>query len=185
MVIKVKKHLFFKPRRCPDCGKLCFTCRNWRSLRCKECHKDHARRRKYVRTRKQRKTGNYKYCRAYKRRRTKVIAEHPYCALCGGVDNLTTHHVGGGDTYLTVLCDECHQAYERYNNKRKAKLWKKNSKEKTKKRLTVGSRLWRSIMRLVQSHYLMCYYQTQLAPVLERAEAQWGALSYQRANITG
>lgn len=122
MVVRIRKHLYLKPRHCPDCGKICLFCRCYKAERCGDCHKrkrDRVRRRlrRYV----ARHADNYKYDKSYWRRRRRILKEHPYCALCGATENLTTHHVGGGDEHLTVLCDECHQAYEKYNNKRKDK----------------------------------------------------------------
>ena len=58
--------------------------------------------------------GNFKYRRA----RAKAIKEHPYCQLCGATSNLTAHHVGGRmDIGLTILCKECHQAYESWHHR--------------------------------------------------------------------
>lgn len=125
MIIRIKKKLYFKPRLCPDCSKVCIFCKNYRSERCKDCHKGHERIRKRLKRQTQRQMNLYKYGNNYQRRRKKAIQAHPYCALCGTADELTTHHVGGDCDYLTVLCDECHQAYERWNNKRKVKEWQK------------------------------------------------------------
>lgn len=135
MVIRIKKKLYFKPRRCPDCGKACFFCKCHLSQRCKKCHRKHEHQRKnYIKHQKQRrqiKIGLSKYTSKYKRQRRRLIRQHPYCALCGAETRLTAHHVGGGVDHLTVLCDECHSAYERWKLKQKVKLWKKNLRKKT------------------------------------------------------
>jgi hypothetical protein len=69
-----------------------------------------------------------RYNGQYFRKRKELIAKHPYCSLCGAVENLTTHHVGKDETgqHLTVLCSECHQAYEAWAQKKTIKgkvLW--------------------------------------------------------------
>lgn len=122
MVIRIKKKLYFKPRLCPDCGKLCLFCKCHLSQRCKQCHKIHNKKRHNRRSHLNRRAfDRIKYGAKYKRMRKCLITEHPYCALCGSEMNLTVHHVGGGYEYYTVLCDKCHQAYERWNIKNKAK----------------------------------------------------------------
>lgn len=125
MVIRIKKKLYFKPRLCPDCGKPCLFCKCHLSQRCKRCHKKHDKkrhnRRGHIKRCISRKRGLTKYTHKYQRMRKQLIKKHPYCALCGSEIRLTVHHVGGGCEHYTVLCDDCHQAYERWNNKRKAK----------------------------------------------------------------
>lgn len=118
MIIRVRKRLFIKPRFCSDCGRFCVFGESNLSTRCHECHKKHCRARKRDTRRKKRQTGQYLYTKRYASRKKKVIADHPYCALCGTTENLTCHHVGGGNN-LTVLCDECHQAYEAWNNRKR------------------------------------------------------------------
>ena len=122
MVIRIKKRLYLKPRICPMCGRRCWLCQNWASQHCKKCHKRHIHQKKRQKIRAKygcRKSS--KYLHGYRSRRKRAIKKQPWCSLCGSTANLTTHHVGGGDAHLTVLCDECHQAYERYNTKRKIK----------------------------------------------------------------
>ena len=124
MVIRLKKKLFFKPRRCPMCGKRCYFCDWWTAVHCKKCAKKHRLDKKHAKIREARKTHTYKYTKSYFCRRKRLIEEHPYCSLCGCTENLTTHHVGGKSEHLTVLCDKCHQQYEAINNKRKGgKKW--------------------------------------------------------------
>ena len=106
--LKRNRYRYFKPRRCPDCHCIAFFCRNWGSQRCTPCHN---RRRRKIQGRKQ------LYKHGYQKRRKRVIAAHPYCALCGTTKQLTTHHVGGGMEYLTVLCEPCHSNYERQRQK--------------------------------------------------------------------
>ena len=97
MVVRIKRNLFFKPRFCPDCGKTCLFCRHYLANRCEECHKKQQIRKKRRNERiKKKQAGSYKYGKAYQRRRKRTIKQHPYCALCGSVDDLTKHHVGGG-----------------------------------------------------------------------------------------
>lgn len=114
--IKIKKNLWLKPRICYECGKLDLFARHYLSNRCRACSKSHRHGIK-------RKHDHHKYGHTYRRHRAKLVANHPYCSLCGSSENLTVHHVGGRDDLqkLTVLCDECHQAYERWNLKRKAR----------------------------------------------------------------
>ena len=121
MVIRIKKKLYFKPRRCPDCGKKCYFCKCHLSQRCRTCHNMHHRLKKHLKIKELRAKGWNKYNTSYQRRRNRLIKQHPYCALCGTDQNLTAHHVGGGTEHLTILCDDCHQAYERYRMKKKAK----------------------------------------------------------------
>jgi len=181
MVIKIKKKLYFKPRFCPECGKVCLFCRHYLSLRCGECHKEHNRRRKnrnkHIKQRTRKKLGLSKYTSNYQRRRKREIKQHPYCSLCGTDQNLTTHHVGGGCDHLTVLCDECHQAYERWNNKRKDREWKKN-------RLTTCLNSWRSTTKRARCRCLMYYYRTRPLRVLERQEAPLAVSKLVNENIT-
>ena len=123
MVIRIKKKLYFKPRLCPDCGRLCLFCKCHLSQRCKRCHKKHGKKRHNRRSHLNRRVfDRLKYGTKYKRMRKRLIKEHPYCALCGSETCLTVHHVGGDCEHYTVLCDRCHQAYERWNTKRRAKL---------------------------------------------------------------
>lgn len=117
LIIRIKSRCFLKPRFCPDCRKFCLFIDHPRGCRCKECHKKHRRLVRITRKRTQKMLGTYKYNNDYLRKRKKLIANHPYCALCGQCENLTVHHVGGVNNGLyTVLCDECHQAYEKYKN---------------------------------------------------------------------
>lgn len=119
MPIRIKKRLWLKPRICPECKKLCILAENYASVRCTKCH----RHKKHVQNRAKLKAkfGNRrgKYTLSYMTARKKAILKQPYCSLCGSTRCLTTHHIGGGtrNDRLTVLCDECHQAYERWNNK--------------------------------------------------------------------
>lgn len=185
MVIRIKKKLYFKPRLCPECGKLCLFCRHYSSLRCKKCHKRKMNNRHHKkwgdRRKMQRRLGVYKYNKAYQRVRKKMIKEHPYCSLCGSETRLTVHHVGGGCEHYTVLCDDCHQAYERWNNIRKAKLWKK---QLVRNRLTGGLNSWRNIMRRVQFHCRMFFYRIQILLAFGRREARSAVLNSARENIT-
>lgn len=185
MVIRIKKKLYFKPRLCPDCGKLCLFCRHYLSLRCKECHKrkkSHRHNKKWGDRRKMlRRMGCYKYDKAYQRLRKKMLKEHPYCALCGSEIRLTVHHVGGGCEHYTVLCYDCHQAYERWNNIRKAKLWKK---QPMTNRLTGGLISWRNIMRRVQFRCRMFFCRIQILRALGHREARSAVLNSARENLT-
>lgn len=174
MVIRIKRKLYFKPRFCPGCGKTCLFCRHYLSLNCKECHH---RKRVIAKRARHRRHNREKYTKSYFRMRRRLIREHPYCALCQSETRLTVHHVGGGCEHYTVLCDECHQAYERWNNKRKAKQWKKNI-------LIAGSRSWRNITRAAQFHFLMYCYRTQTCRRLERREARLAFASSAKENIT-
>lgn len=174
MVIKIKKKLYLKPRFCPDCGKVCLFCKHHLSQRCKTCHQKHHRACKNERSHAKKLT---KYTSSYQRRRKRIIKQHPYCSLCGTGQNLTAHHVGGGCDHLTVLCNDCHQAYERWNSKRKVKIWRK-------KLLTVGSNLWKNTILTIRFRSLMCYYRIHLPQDLERQEAHLGSLDLARRNIT-
>ena len=112
MALKVKKNLWLKPRICPDCHKFELFARHYLSERCRSCsQKNHSKSR--------RNHDHCKYGKTYQRWRRNMIKQHPYCSLCGSSEQLTTHHIGGGDDLrkMTVLCEECHQAYERWNNK--------------------------------------------------------------------
>lgn len=125
MVIRIKRKLYFKPRLCPDCGKPCLFCKHYLAQRCKKCHEVHCKKRHnrkgHLKRRALQKLGKTKYTKRYFRIRKHLLKEHPFCSLCGSETQLTVHHVGGGCEHYTVLCDTCHQAYERWNNKRKAK----------------------------------------------------------------
>lgn len=178
MVVRIRKHLYLKPRHCPDCGKICLFCRCYKAERCDDCHKrkrDRVRRRlrRYV----ARHAGNYKYDKSYWRKRRRILKEHPYCSLCGSEIKLTVHHVGGGSEHYTVLCDDCHQAYERWNNKRKEIRCRK-------KTLIGGLNLWKNTMRTVRFHCLMCYYRIRLRRALELPEARLAFASSLSGNTT-
>lgn len=177
MVIRIKKKLYFKPRLCPGCGKICLLCRHYMSQRCKECHRQHKNEKKQHKRRKARRLGISKYTSNYRRRRKRLIKQHPYCALCGVETHLTVHHVGGGCEHYTVLCDDCHQAYERWNNIKKGRIWRT-------KKLTNGLSLWRNIMRRAQFHCRMFFCRIRLLPALERQEVRSVALNSARENIT-
>lgn len=185
MVIRIKKKLYFKPRLCPDCGKPCLFCKCHLSQRCKQCHKKHDKkrhnRRSHLKRRISRKRGLTKYTHKYQRMRKQLINEHPYCSLCGSEIRLTVHHVGGECEHYTVLCDDCHQAYERWNNIRKAKLWKK---QLMKNRLTGGLNSWKNIMRRVQFRCRICFCRIQMSLALGHQEAHSAVLSSARENIT-
>lgn len=92
MLVKLAKRLYFKPRRCPDCGKICLFCKHHLSERCKDCHeqrwkKIHRKNHKLARKKRGIQIGD----NARKRR----INQVGYCQLCGCTENLTYHHVGG------------------------------------------------------------------------------------------
>ena len=124
MLVKLAKRLYFKPRRCPDCGKICLFCKHHLSERCKDCHeqrwkKIHRKNHKLARKKRGIQIGDS----ARKRR----INQVGYCQLCGCTENLTYHHVGGGAEHYTILCRDCHENYETFNNKResgKDKKWR-------------------------------------------------------------
>lgn len=181
MIVRIKKKLYFKPRLCPDCGKPCFFCKCHLSQRCKRCHKKHDKKRhnrhSHIKRRISRKRSLTKYTHKYQRIRKRLIKEHPYCSLCGSEIRLTVHHVGGGCEHYTVLCDDCHQAYERWNNKRKAIRCRK-------KILIGGSNLWKNTMRTVRFHCLMYYCRIRLRLALEPQEARLAFASSASGNTT-
>lgn len=178
MVIRIKKKLYFKPRLCPDCGKPCLFCKCHLSQRCKLCHKKHEKWKHHKKSHiKRRVIQKLKYNKKYKRMRKRLIREHPYCALCGSEIRLTVHHVGGGCEHYTVLCDDCHQAYERWNNKRKVIRCRK-------KILIDGSNLLKNTMRIARFHCLMYYYRIRLRLALERPEARLAFVSSASGNTT-
>lgn len=121
--VRIKKRLWIKPRTCPECGRFCIVARHYLSEHCDRCHRINAHRKKRERFRAKFGHPKGKYTSGYKAARKRLITEHPFCALCGTSENLTAHHIGGGldKNKMTVLCNECHDAYERFNNKRKAK----------------------------------------------------------------
>lgn len=97
IIVKVKRDLWFKPRRCPDCDKLCWFCHHYCSERCPGCHKRHRHHAKRVnRCLRYGHYKNEKYRHGWQNTRKKEIKAHPYCSLCGATTNLTVHHVGGG-----------------------------------------------------------------------------------------
>lgn len=107
MIVKIAKHKFLKPHFCPDCGKLVLIVRHPKSVHCNKCHKKNNRKNNKINRKARLKHhyhGNYGW--------TKRVG---FCALCGSREHLTAHHVGGGAYALTCLCDECHQAYEFWN----------------------------------------------------------------------
>lgn len=181
MVIRIKKKLYFKPRLCPDCGKPCLFCKCHLSQRCKQCHKKHDKKRhnrhSHLKRRISRKRGLTKYTHKYQRMRKQLINEHPYCSLCGSETRLTVHHVGGGCEYYTVLCDDCHQAYERWNIKRKVIKCRK-------KTLIGGLNLWKNTMRIAQFRCHMCFCRIQMSLALEPPEARLASVSSASGNIT-
>lgn len=176
MVIRIKKKLYFKPRLCPVCNRIRLFVRHPSARCCKKCHEIQRRISRRAERRRQRSVGVYKYNSHYNSVRKKELREHPYCALCGTETSLTVHHVGGGCEHYTVLCDDCHQAYERWNNKRKAKLWKKQS--------TVGSNSWRNIMRRAQFRCRMFFCRIRILLALGHREARSAVLSSASENIT-
>ena len=178
-VIKIKKHMWLKPRRCPQCHKFCLFARAPKAKCCPKCHKHQRDISRRAERRRKRHAGVYKYTAKYKTARKHMLEEHPYCSLCGTTENLTVHHVGGGCDHYTVLCFDCHQAYERFNHIRKAKKWKKM------KRLIVGSSLWKNIMLNLRCHCLMLCYRKQLRTrALEPQEARLVVLNLPSENIT-
>lgn len=96
MIIRIKRHVFFHPRRCPECKKYCFISRYPKGKCCKDCHKRQRRISKNAARKQRRRNGTYKYNCHYKTRRKHMLRRQHYCALCGTEENLTTHHVGGG-----------------------------------------------------------------------------------------
>lgn len=131
MVVRIRAHTFLKPRRCPQCHKLCLFARAPKAKCCPKCHKEQRKISRRANRRFKRREGTYKYSAKYHTMRKKLLAAQAYCSLCGTTENLTIHHVGGGSDHYTVLCESCHQAYERYNHKRKAKVCtRKNGIEK-------------------------------------------------------
>lgn len=181
MIIKIKKRLFLKPRRCPVCNRFRLFARHPSARCCKKCHELQRRISRRAERRRQKSVGVYKYNSHYKSVRKKELREHPYCALCGTETRLTVHHVGGGCEHYTVLCDDCHQAYERWNNIRKAKLWKKQI---MRNRLTGGLSSWRNIMRRVQFHCRMFFYRIRIFLAFGHREARSAVLNSTRENIT-
>lgn len=117
MVIRLTRKRFIKPRICPDCKRFTLIAKHYLENRCVKCsRKKNNRRARFRPSAKKYKSGYWKV--------QKQCVARGYCQLCGATDNLTAHHVGGGsDKPLTCLCDTCHQAYERWNLKRKLRLW--------------------------------------------------------------
>lgn len=177
MVVRIKKHTFFSPRRCPRCHKICLFVRHPKGKCCMKCHEQERRISRRANRRQKRKEGTLKYNCKYQTRRKHLLKRQPWCSLCGATENLTTHHVGGRDEHLTVLCDECHQAYERWNNKRKVKKCRK-------KILIGGSNLWKNTMRTIRFHCLMFYYRIRLRLALEPQEARLAFVSSASGNTT-
>lgn len=95
MVIRIKKKLYFKPRRCPVCRRMRLFVRCPLARCCKKCHERQRRISRMAERKRQRKAGVYKYNSHYKSIRKKALKEHPYCSLCGSEIRLTVHHVGG------------------------------------------------------------------------------------------
>lgn len=95
MVIKIKKKLYFKPRKCPVCNRMRLFARHPLARCCKKCHERQRRISRMAERKRQRKAGVYKYNSHYKSIRKKALKEHPYCSLCGSEIRLTVHHVGG------------------------------------------------------------------------------------------
>lgn len=177
MVIRIKRKLYFKPRRCPVCRQIRLFVRCPLAKCCKKCHERQRRINRVAERRRQRKEGTYKYNSHYRSVRKSQIKTHPFCSLCGSEKQLTVHHVGGGCEHYTVLCDECHQAYERWNHKRKVTRCRK-------KILIGGLSLWKNTMRTVRFHCLMCYYRIRLRLVLEPPEARLAFVSSISGNTT-
>lgn len=96
MVIKIKRRLYLKPRRCPVCNSVRLFVRHPSARCCKKCHELQRRISRRAERRRQRSVGVYKYNSHYKSVRKRELREHPYCALCGTETRLTVHHVGGG-----------------------------------------------------------------------------------------
>lgn len=95
MILRIKKKLYFKPRKCPVCNRMRLFARHPLARCCKKCHEHQRRISRMAERKRQRKTGVYKYGSHYKSIRKKAIKEHPYCSLCGSEKLLTVHHVGG------------------------------------------------------------------------------------------
>lgn len=112
---------FLKPHLCPQCGAPVVLVRHPKANACKRCAaKAH---RKSAGHKKQQQKYN---SGAYRRARSKALANQPYCALCGGTEHLTCHHtvkVKSGEQqgkHLTVLCTSCHELWETKVNKIRA-----------------------------------------------------------------
>lgn len=104
MKIKLKRKLWFYPHRCPDCGRILVFTKHYDQVRCQKCGKKQQRRNKAARLgvslnkmKKQRWThyGQSKYNSI-----RKECLEIGYCQLCGTTENLTCHHVGGGQNII-------------------------------------------------------------------------------------
>lgn len=99
MVVRLAKRLFFKPRKCPNCGKHLYFCEHPKSVHCRACSKSHDR--------------AYEHYFVFWVHKT-IARKYGYCALCGTREKLTIHHVGGGYKHYTTLCEGCHANYETY-----------------------------------------------------------------------
>lgn len=128
---RLSKHKYIKPRICPDCHKFEIIARDPRGNRCRKCSRRQHRHNVKAKMREKRKAlglaGN-RYGTNYQTARRHLLKEHPYCSLCGCSEHLTVHHVGKDESgqRLTVLCFECHQAYEAWAQKKTIKgrmLW--------------------------------------------------------------
>jgi hypothetical protein len=123
-MMRVKKKCFIKLRICPECGKRCWIAGHPKAERCRKCHKKRKRNSKAHKQRRKQKFG------AEKRANRRFCEKVGYCELCGATENLTAHHVGGCCDNKTCLCENCHQAYERWVMKNKVKLWRKNDRRR-------------------------------------------------------
>lgn len=58
------------------------------------------------------KVGNFYSGHNYRARRRAAIKAHPYCAVCGSIEDLTAQHDNPSDPYstLSVLCRGCNTA---------------------------------------------------------------------------
>lgn len=114
--VRVGRKKYFSPHLCPDCGKLIIIIKHPCCSRCTRCQRHFLQR---VGADNALKRTRRKYRRAsYKTAKKKAITNQGYCALCGGIESLTTHHTCNVKTgkwqggHLTVLCDKCHKIWE-------------------------------------------------------------------------
>lgn len=123
IMLQIGRKKFFSPHLCPDCGKLMVIIKNPCCTRCIKCQrkfcKKHPSDKSIIRMKQHRKKYNKK---SYKFAKKLALTNQGYCALCGGIEDLTAHHTCNVKTgewqgkHLTILCSQCHRIWEKKVN---------------------------------------------------------------------
>lgn len=121
-MIRLTRRCYIKPGLCPTCHKPRIFVEHPDAVHCEECRRKIHRKANKMKFHE--RTGDKRNGYKWQKKRAKCVSIG-YCQLCGTTHNLTAHHVGGGsDLPMTCLCSDCHDNYERYNNMKRAGVWR-------------------------------------------------------------